>query len=301
MTGLRDRILGTLDMTLSADIREAARLLAERRGASAVLFYGSVLRTGDMSGVLDFYVLTPGKSDGLDRVLWPHVSFAELPVGGGRIVRAKVATMPLDIFCEAASGELVDTTIWTRFVQPSALAFVDGWEARHRVVDAVCAAAVTAASFAAMLGEDSGSARDYWAALFRQTYTLELRVEKPGRERQILDNNPGWFEDLLPLAWDAAGIAYDRQGDTYTPRLAVERCSALFDRWSVRQKTGKLLNAARLIKAGFTFEGATRYALWKIERHTGLRVNLTPWRERHPVLAAPGVLLQLWRQQTAAK
>jgi hypothetical protein len=51
----------------------------------------------------------------------------------------------------------------------------------------------------------------------------------------------------------------------------------------------------RLLKAAWTFDGATRYALWKIERHSGVHIPLTPWRERHPVLAAPGVLYRLWR------
>src|SRR3546814_19838018 len=58
---------------------------------------------------------------------------------------------------------------------------------------------------------------------------------------------------------------------------------------------GKPLNFARLLKAAFTFDGAARYALWKIERHTGLAIALTPWRERHPILAAPGVLWRVWR------
>jgi len=62
---------------------------------------------------------------------------------------------------------------------------------------------------------------------------------------------------------------------------------------------GRPLNYARLVKAAFTFDGAARYAAWKIERHTGMPVALTPWRERHPVLAAPGVLWRLWRQRQA--
>lgn len=60
---------------------------------------------------------------------------------------------------------------------------------------------------------------------------------------------------------------------------------------------GKLLNITRLLKASTTFDGAARYAAWKIERHTGVSVKLTPWRERHPVLAAPGVLIGLWREK----
>ena len=64
---------------------------------------------------------------------------------------------------------------------------------------------------------------------------------------------------------------------------------------------GKLLNIARLVRAAGTFEGAARYAAWKVERHTGVTVELTPWRERHPVLAAPGVLWRVWRERKAAR
>ncbi len=59
-----------------------------------------------------------------------------------------------------------------------------------------------------------------------------------------------------------------------------------------RRRFGKPLNLARLLRATATFDGAARYAAWKVERHTGVAVEVTPWREKHPVLAAPGVL---WR------
>jgi hypothetical protein len=58
---------------------------------------------------------------------------------------------------------------------------------------------------------------------------------------------------------------------------------------------GKPLNVLRLVKASTTFDGAARYAAWKVERHTGVPVALTPWREKHPVLAAPAVLWRVWR------
>ncbi|HEY9233936.1 MAG TPA: hypothetical protein VIP08_02790, partial [Phenylobacterium sp.] len=66
-----------------------------------------------------------------------------------------------------------------------------------------------------------------------------------------------------------------------------------------RRALGKPLNVTRLIKAAFTFEGAARYAAWKIERHTGLPVPLTPWRERHVILAAPGMAWRLWQARRA--
>jgi hypothetical protein len=49
------------------------------------------------------------------------------------------------------------------------------------------------------------------------------------------------------------------------------------------------------VRAAFTFEGAARYGVWKVERHTGVAVPLTPWREKHPILAAPGVFWRVWR------
>ena len=52
---------------------------------------------------------------------------------------------------------------------------------------------------------------------------------------------------------------------------------------------------ARLVRATRTFDGAGRYAAWKVERHTGVKVEVTPWREAHPILSAPAVLFRVWQ------
>ena len=301
MSDLGEAVAAALDRPLPPAISAAAEQLAARLGGRAVLFYGSVLRTGDLEGVLDFYVLTDGERQrGLRRLanrwLWPDVSYHELAVAG-RTIRAKVATMPLATFGEAAHGRFLDTTIWARFVQPAVLAWCADAAARDQVRIAIAAAAVTAARFAAALGPEMAAPRAYWQALFAATYRTELRVERPGREAQIIANAPHHFDTLLPLAWTDAGIAFDQHGDRLAPRLAPAERRRLLSAWRARRRAGKTLNLARLAKAAFTFEGATRYALWKIERHTGLAVPLTPWRERHPILAAPGVLWRVWRHK----
>ena len=300
-TALAAFVASELDRTVSPDIAAAARMLARKLGGSAVLFYGSVLRTGDLDGVLDFYVLTPGMSGTAlrrlgTRWLWPDVSFHELAVGD-RTLRAKVATMPLDTFARASSGRSIDTTIWTRFVQPAAMVWCEDEEVRLRVIESISDAAVTAARFAAVLGPPSARANDYWAALFRQTYRAELRVERPGRERAILDVAPGRYAALLPLAWENGGIAFHRDGEILSPRTDEPERRRVRRAWANRAGAGKPLNAARLVKAAFTFDGAARYGLWKVERHTGVALPLTPWRERHPVLAAPGVLWRVFRSR----
>ncbi|HZZ36995.1 MAG TPA: hypothetical protein VFE03_14830, partial [Caulobacteraceae bacterium] len=48
-------------------------------------------------------------------------------------------------------------------------------------------------------------------------------------------------------------------------------------------------------------DGAARYAAYKIERHTGIEIAVTPFRERHPFLAAPGAWLELRKRQAEAR
>lgn len=282
----------------------ARQLISGFESPVAVLFYGSVLRTGDLDGVMDFYVLTSQARRGwrgvVGRKLWPDVSYHEIE-HEGRTLRAKVASMTLAQFALAARGREIDTTIWTRFVQPSALVWSSSAEIEPVVINAVAEAAHSAARFAAALGPVEGPAEAYWAALFQQTYKAEFRVERGGREQSILAFDAARYDRLLIACWREQGLLDILTPGSVQPNLTEEARARFGRAWQVRRRMGKSLNVARLIKAAFTFEGAARYAAWKIERHTGVAVPLTPWREKHPVLAAPGVLWDLWRAQKARK
>ncbi|WP_128891358.1 hypothetical protein [Erythrobacter sp. HKB08] len=288
---LESRISAQIDAPVREEVRAFAERLATNAGAEAALFYGSNLRTGELEGVLDFYLLMPGKQE--ERI-WPRVSYHEWEYAG-ETLRAKVATMSFAQFAKAAAGESRDTTIWARFVQPSALVWQRGEGVRARVLDALGGAAKTAARLAAALGPASGTADDYWRALFQATYRAEFRVEKAGREDSILSVNAAHFDGLLPLAWEAQGIDFTRDGERLSPEMTPEKRKSIIAWWNSRRRLGKSLNLLRLAKASTTFEGAARYAAWKIERHTGMAIEVTPWREKHPLLAAPGVLYKLWR------
>lgn len=294
---LRGFVTAELDRAVPTIVAEAAHRIAQALNGEAVLFYGSVLRTGDLGGVLDFYVLrAPGTANGASRRIWPDVSYHEVTLEAG-VIRAKVATMDRDTFARAAAGGKRDTTIWARFVQPVALIWSADPSVHDAIVGAVADAAVTAARFAALHGPASGKAGDYWRALFRATYATEFRVEAPGREDQILSYDRARYDALLPIAWTAGEVAWSGDGATLKAVLTDAQHRLLTRRWARARRWGRKLNAARLVKAAFTFDGATRYALWKIERHTGLSVPLTPFRERHPVLAAPGMLWRLWQHR----
>ena len=298
---LNDRVRAMLAAPMAEPVRAFAARLATASGARAALFYGSNLRTGSLDGVLDFYLLRDGPpARGIWRGIWPRVSYHEWTTPAGDELRAKVATMTLGTFAAAAAGDLVDTTIWARFVQPSGLVWSADDRAGEAVIAAVAAAAVTAARFAVALGPVRGTAEDFWRALFRATYRAEFRVEKAGREDSILEVNREHFAGLLPAALDAAAIEWTRDGDVISPVLAAPERIRLRRAWARRRRLGKPYNLVRLVRASTTFEGAARYAAWTVERHTGVQVALTPWRERHPLLAAPGVLWRVWRARRQA-
>lgn len=292
MSRLRDLVAAELATPTPELITAFAEYLATVfPGARAVLFYGSILRTGDLSGVLDYYVLTQSPPAGwrgvFTRILWPDVSYHEL-THGDKTLRAKVASMTLGQFQRAVSGAGADTTIWARFVQPSALVWVAEGD-QERVVNAVAEACRTAARFAQALGPENAAPRALWTALFQETYKAELRVEKAGREASILAYDPERYDHVMSAV----------QGDQGGPLGPAER-ARLRKAWEPRKLLGKPLNVARLIKAAFTFQGAARYAAWKIQRHTGVEIEVTPWRERHPILSAPSVLLKVWKGRRKA-
>ena len=292
---LAQRIGASLDRPVRDEVAAYAKRLGEEAGALAVLFYGSNLRTGSLEGVLDFYILLPGPQR--ERI-WPRVSYREWDHAGERL-RAKIATMSLRQFANAAKGLSRDTTIWARFVQPSALVWQANEEARAEVTQALCAAAVTAGRLAAVVGPARGTADDYWRALFRATYKAEFRVEKPGRENSILEVNAEHFDGLLPIAWNAGGMRFKRMNGLFEPLPNSAERRRVLKWWSRRARLGKPLNLLRLAKATTTFDGAADYAAWKLQRHTGIALEVTPFRARHPLLAAPGALVELWRKRRA--
>ncbi|MEI7464144.1 MAG: hypothetical protein WCJ87_02170 [Burkholderiales bacterium] len=300
-----------LRLTLAEELRRelppavtalAAQLANRANGAaSAVLFYGSNLRDARLDGVLDFYVLLdrvgawpgPRLAALANRLLPPNVGYIEATLDG-RALRAKYALISATQFRCGVSRTALDTTLWARFSQPCVCAWARSAADREAVTDAVRLAVITAAGWAADLGPARGDALDYWRALFARTYAAELRVEKGARGDDLVARDADRYARLLPLAWQASGIDFESSahGELAT-RMSPSSRAAATRRWAVRQRLGKPLNIARLLKAAFTFDGAMDYAMWKVERHSGVRPEVSPWQRRHPLLAAPGLYRRL--------
>lgn len=284
-----------------ADVRKMAVDLATRYGptVAAVLFYGSGLRTSDPGAILDLYVLVDSYRSfhhslvkaGVNRALPPNVFY--FPSNGPRNAGYKVAVIARDQFRARLTPDCRDTTLWARFCQPSALAYARDPEAGQWVAETLDAARAAAAWWAVRLGPERGLPRDYWAALFRHTYAAELRVEGGGRADTIFDYAPDWYDAALKKSPDVTDIG-DALG--YLRQIPAEEAVNAARLWQKRRKWGKTLNVLRLVKAVFTFENGVDYILWKLERHSGQHIELSRWQKRHPLLAAPFVLVRLIRR-----
>ncbi|MEO0426772.1 MAG: hypothetical protein AAF160_04935 [Pseudomonadota bacterium] len=282
---LQDRIAVTLQRPVPAGFEAMAETLMQRPGARAVLLYGAALRRPEEAlrpgaGPVDFYLLTDPSGMGPGgRLLPPTVTF--LPEGPNG---AKVAVMSLPAFASRMCRGRIDTTIWARFSQPTRLVRTRDTATADAVVAAVAEGVRTARWWTAHLvvgaGEDPSSD---WAALYRHTYGVELRVERgEDRAASVVEADAAWFCELAALAPLPAATPEGR-------RRAARG-------WAIRRVAGKALNLARLTKAGMTYSGGVAYALAKVERHSGRPVEVSRWQRRWPALAAPLVLWRLWRE-----
>ncbi|WPB58951.1 hypothetical protein [Xylophilus sp. GOD-11R] len=286
----------------------ARRLAARARGgAAAVLYYGSSLRTGDLDGVLDFYILVDRVSDwpasrfaaAANRVLPPNVGYLDqsAQAAGQNGLRAKYAVMSVAQFRRAMSVERIDTTLWARFSQPCQCVHARDARSFEAMRDAVCDAVVAASQWAARLGPASADGATFWRRLYQRTYAAEVRVERAGRANDLLAGEETRYCRLLPLAWQAGGIAFVPQPDgRLEPKLSASERAHAEAAWQRRQRLGRPLNLARLLKAALTFDNATDYVAWKVERHSGYRIEPTEFQRRHPLLAAPAIYWRLRRR-----
>lgn len=282
-----------------AAISEATR--ARHGGVAAVLFYGSCLRLGDDEGkIVDLYLVVDsyraaygaGLRAFLNWVLPPNVFYIETTFAG-RQVRAKYAVVSQRDFAAGVGGLWFHPYLWARFAQPCRLVWCRDEAARQAVVEALCGAVRKCLSEGLDLIGKRFTSEALWVALFKQTYRSELRAEPPERAAEIHAADAAHYQLLAEALLPGLGASRDEAGLWIRP---VGRGKGAGGRWALRRVQGKLLSVARLAKAAFTFQGGADYLAWKIERHAGVRITLTPWQHRHPLLASPLLFWRLYRR-----
>jgi hypothetical protein len=281
MTDLRALVAEELVLPVDPRVTAIAEAIAARQGdaSRAVIFYGSCLRQKQLEGLmLDFYLIVSDYRAAYakrwlataNRLIPPNVFYFEKDG-----LAAKYAVLSEADFQRLNGPETSNVSVWARFAQPSRLVWVADDEARKRAIEAVSRAAPTLLGAA---GPRPGEAPlDLWRRAFALTYSAELRAERTGRAASVVDLDPERYERFTAPALDAASAFRNVGG------------------WWRRRLQGKALSVIRLAKASATFAGGAEYIVWKINRHAGTQIRLSPWQQRHPLLAGISLLPKLLR------
>ncbi len=297
MTKLSDIIAAEATRDTFPAAKAFAAHLADLYGpaTAGVIFYGSCLRQNTDAGLLlDFYVLVDSYTKALRhvvsaagaRLLPPNVYYHEMPFEG-RTLRAKVAVISVGQFLHGLGPETFASSLWARFAQPTLILQARDEELRSRLVDGLAAAVTTMIARTKPLMTTVFTARDLWVRAFSETYAAELRPERESKSAELVAMDLARYVELTTAvlgATNASGLYRDLASSDERQRATVA--------WRLRRIQGKTLNALRLIKAAFTFQGGLDYAVWKIERHSGVKVELTDADRKWPVFTGARLLLK---------
>jgi hypothetical protein len=272
---------------------------------AGVIFYGSCLRSGKPTGgLVDLYVIVDRYAvvydsyplRWLNALLPPNVFYHESADAGGGTLRAKCAVLSLRDL-ELGTSRWFHSYLWGRFAQPVRLVYARDEAARDRIERALATAVVTLLKRTLPCLPQRFDSAECWQRALALSYTAELRPESPQRAAELVRHDLPDYRRRTAAASGVLGMAAEN-GDEYINRISARARFAPSWSWRVRRGQGRVLTVLRLMKSAFTFENGVDYALWKLERHTGVALELTPRQRRYPLLFGWSALWRLLRQGT---
>jgi len=308
------QLIITISRRSQRSVSPAVRILIDeilaRHGeaAQAILFYGSCLRTGDdLDGLVDLYLLVDNyRAAYASRIqsffnvlLPPNVYYLEREFEG-QVMRTKYAVLSLADFKKGTSMRWFHSYLWGRFCQPTALLYARNDEVARLVQQGFAQSVLTFIRRVLPMVDSDFTARQMWRRGLVLSYRAELRAERPEKRAGLFDAAPDYYENITRIAMNAPVFPVERvnrsDGISYRARIPARVRFLSRLTWGLRSLQGKLLSVLRLLKAMTTFEGGVDYILWKIERHSGVTVEIEPRLRRRPLLAMWVLSWRLYRR-----
>jgi len=284
-------------------------LLRQYNGAvDAMLFYGSCLRSGDaLDGLVDLYLVVDDYRNAyrkrlpalFNRLLPPNVYYLEIEVDGNR-VRSKYAVISLQDLEHGTSPQWFHSYLWGRFAQPCGLLYSRNNEISRHVQGILAQAVLTFLTRALPALPERLDSAAIWQQGLALSYRAELRAEKPERAILLYESWEDHYRALTALAMDELpfDVKREQEASRLLYHLQIPPRTRAMGRlgWLLRRFQGKFLSLLRLMKAAFTFQGGADYLIWKLERHTGVPIEVTPKVRRHPLIYGWGLMWRLYRR-----
>jgi hypothetical protein len=286
-----------------------ALLARYNESVDAILFYGSSLRSGDaLDGLVDLYLVVDDYQKAyhkylpalFNRLLPPNVYYLEVAVDGN-LVRAKYAVISLRDLERGTSMRWFHSYLWGRFSQPCGLLYSRSEETSRRVRRALAQAVLTFLTRVLPALPEQLDSTAIWQQGLALSYQAELRAEKPERAIHLYESWEDYYRAVTSLAMDELPFNARQEQDEsrllYTVRIPQHTRILSRPGWLLRRFQGKCLSVLRLMKATFTFQGGMDYIAWKLERHTGVPIEVTPKMRRHPLIYSWGLVWRLYRRR----
>lgn len=284
-----------------------------------VLFYGSCLRKQTDEGVLDFWVVVEDYARAYEsrdgdrdvRARWhtflnsfaaPNVFYLERSFEGTTL-RTKYGVIDRGAFARGTSLEAWHPYVWARFAQPARLLACRDETALVALENAVSEAVLTMVGrLVAFLPGRGGQIRfstaAFWQQAFRRTYDSERRPEADESIRGLYLADEDRYDALASLAVQVLARRGHFKSATLHPRALEVGLPAANQfrqrlRWRLMRPYARALGLVRLFKTASTFGDWVPYALWKLERHTGRRIETTERQRKHPFIFGWPILVPL--------
>lgn len=234
----------------------------------------------------------------LAKVLPPNITAFD-PGDGGPL--AKCAIVSAAHFDRALGPTAPDHFLKGRMVQKVALAWSRDAEAETRVLDALTGARRDVLRWAGPYMDDRPfSAADLARRMLEVSYGGEVRPESSDRVQQVFDAQRDFLVDAYEAVLDEAtrrgALARDPAGRyrfVNPPKPAARRA---LGRYFLRSKARATL---RWLKHVLTFNDWLTYIQRKVERRTGMQIEITPWERRLPFLLLWPKVVRVLRHRDA--
>lgn len=317
LEGLEAIVARELGQAVRPSVDGLARELARRHGETSVLgvlFYGSCLRQSTDEGVLDYWLVVDDYSSAyrnalhalLNRVAPPNVFYLEWEFEG-RTLRTKYGVISRDDFDRGTSFRALHPYVFARFAQPARLIACRDDEARRYFTVCVSRSIlVMVFRLLFLLPRRSGwlrfSLAAFWHDAFRRSYDSERRPEADETIRGHYLANPERYDEVGAHAvrWLAIEGRLDHVVEhprSYAIQMGLAPLLMGRLHWYGMRIIGRSLGLLRLFKTAYTFGDWVPYVLWKLERHTGRKLELSERQRRHPfIFGWPIILRQIARR-----
>ena len=286
-------------------VRDALDLLTDACGSNlaAVIFFGSQLvgtspsaeSAADLIVIVRDYMLfyralgerLPaarhlGIITALNRVLPPNIINLSDP--GGLRAGAKCFVVDERDFRHAMSRAARDYFFRGRLSQRVEIVHARNAAMRARVEDYLAMARRLTLDWVPLYLDGSFTVEDYCLRMLEVSYAGEIRPESPERVREVYEAQREFFRLVYGRLLDDAARAgrLVRAGQRYA--LAEPPSPRRRRHWRIFWMRSKARATLRWLKYMLTFDDWLDYITHKVERRTGMRVELTPSQRRFPLI-----------------